>query len=133
MKSFIKIWLIGWVLAFVWVPSAMARHGVYSGEAIQILNKVTEILIANGYCKNTYDCQTKEYGFTSGSDDGIYASFYKINDAKTIDQIIALYTSAYFEHKQKVAIEVTFDRFSHKEDRWYKKSYIELKFTGVEK
>lgn len=133
MKRLLKAWILGLGLSLVLVPSAMARHGAYSGEAIQILNKVMGILIANGYCKNTYDCQTKEYGFTDANDNQIGASFYKINDAKTINQIIALYSSAYFEHKQEMDIEVTFDRFSHKENRWYKKSYIKLNLKGIEK
>lgn len=68
MKRLLKAWILGLGLSLVLVPSAMARHGAYSGEAIKILNKVMGILIANGYCKNTYDCQTKEYGFTDAND-----------------------------------------------------------------
>lgn len=133
MNRLLKAWIVGLSLSFILVPSVMARHGMHSGEAIQILNKVSEILIANGYCENTRDCIMKEYGFTDADDNGIGASFYKINDIKTINQIISLYTSAYFRYKQNIDIEVTFDRYSHAEDRWYKKSYIQLKYKGVEK
>lgn len=129
MKQLLKAWIVGLVLSFIWVPSVMARHGVYSGEAIQIINQAKEILLINGYG----NCGKNDACFTDADDSSIGASFYRVNDANTINQLMALYTSVYFQHKQQVDIEVTFDRISHKEDRWYKKPYITLKLKGVEK
>lgn len=124
MKQLFKLSIILLILA----QSLIARHGYYSGEASAILDKATNILINNGYCENINDCRTKEYGFTSGNEKGVYAHFFQINRPETINQIISLYTSTYFKHNQRIDIELKFNEHSHKENRWYKTSFIKLEF-----
>lgn len=133
MKQLLKAWIFGFGLLLIWVPSAIARHGAHSEEANQILQKAEAILISNDYCKNTRDCHINDFMFTDADDISIGASFYKINDQKTINQIIALYSSAYFEHNRKIDIAVTFSHFSHSDDSWYKNADIKLSMKGIKK
>lgn len=157
MNQLLKAWIVGLGLLFVFVPSVMAiQPGKYNIDSIKIMDEVDNVLIANGYCQYTSDtrgqrekevllkinkgylprtttCNEKQIAFSTGSGDGIYADFFQINNLKVINEILDVYTSEYFKHDQKIDVTVNFSRHSFKENRWYKKSYIQLNLKGVEK
>lgn len=154
MKRF-KTLIVG--LLIILVPSAIAvQPGKYNVESIRIMDKVCDVLIANGYCHYVIDtrskrekeillkidkgylprtstCIEKHIAFSTGSGEGIYADFFQISKQEVINQILKIYTTEYFKHNQEISIFVNFNRHSFAENRWYKKSYIQLKLKGIEK
>lgn len=157
MKQLLKAWIIGLVLLFVWVPSAMAgESGKYNVDSIKIMDQIYDVLITNGYCQyiadtrsqrdkelllkidkgylpHTTTCTEKQIAFSNGTEESIYADFFHIDNPKVINRILEIYTSEYFKHNQEISIFVNFNRHSFAENRWYKKSYIKLNLNGVEK